>query len=123
MKYLLSLFILPLFAGSTICVSGQEIKPNRPATVREYTQSFPTYPFSDPSPIPLLTNVYPYFRYDGFTTTSIEKKWKVVSLENQYLKLLILPGIGGKIWAAIEKSTGKSFFYYNHTVKFRDIAM
>lgn len=92
-------------------------------TIKEYEQSFPTYPFSDPSPIPLANNVYPYFRYDGFTTTSIEKKWKVVSLENQYLRLLILPEIGGKIWAAIEKSTNKSFFYYNHTVKFRDIAM
>lgn len=91
--------------------------------IREYEQSFPTYPFSDPSPVPLTNNVYPYFRYDGFTTTSVDKKWKVVSLENQYLRLLILPEIGGKIWAAIEKSTNKSFFYYNHSVKFRDIAM
>jgi len=93
------------------------------STIRQYEQAFPTYPFSDPSPIPLTNNVYPYFRYDGFTTTSVEKKWKVVSLENQYLRVLILPEIGGKIWAAIEKSTNKSFFYYNHTVKFRDIAM
>ncbi|HEY4289357.1 MAG TPA: DUF5107 domain-containing protein [Puia sp.] len=93
------------------------------ATIREYEQTFPTYPFSDPSPIPLANNVYPYFRYDGFTTTSVDKKWKVVALENRYLRVLILPEIGGKIWAAIEKSTNKSFFYYNHTVKFRDVAM
>jgi len=93
------------------------------STIRQYEQSFPTYPFSDPSPVPLTNNVYPYFRYDGFTTTSVEKKWKVVALENQYIRVLILPEIGGKIWAAIEKSTNKSFFYYNHTVKFRDIAM
>jgi predicted Zn-dependent protease len=93
------------------------------STIRQYEQSFPTYPFSDPSPVPLTNNVYPYFRYDGFTTTSVEKKWKVVALENKYIRVLILPEIGGKIWAAIEKSTNKSFFYYNHTVKFRDIAM
>ncbi|MEJ7682339.1 MAG: DUF5107 domain-containing protein [Segetibacter sp.] len=32
-----------------------------------------------------------------------------------------MPEVGGKIWAAIEKSTGKSYIYYNHTVKFRDV--
>ena len=36
---------------------------------------------------------------------------------------MILPEVGGKIWSAIEKSTGKSFIYYNHVVKFRDVAM
>jgi tetratricopeptide (TPR) repeat protein len=96
---------------------------NHPATIREYEQSFPTYPFGDPSPIPLLSPVYPYFRYDGFTSTPVDKKWKVVALENDYIRLLILPEIGGKVWAAIEKSTNRPFLYYNHSVKFRDIAM
>ncbi|HTN08836.1 DUF5107 domain-containing protein [Agriterribacter sp.] len=95
----------------------------QPATVKEYMQSFPTYGFSDPNPMPLLSPVYPYFRYDGFTDKSEQKQWKIVELENDYIKLLITPEIGGKIWAAIEKKSGKSFIYYNHTVKFRDIAM
>ena len=93
------------------------------ATFKEYKQSFPTYAFSDPNPIPLLTQVYPYFRYDGFSTKAINKDWKVVELSNDYIKLLILPEIGGKIWAAIEKQNNKPFLYYNHVVKFRDIAM
>ena len=53
----------------------------------------------------------------------VEKEWKVVELENDFIKLMILPEIGGKIWAAFEKSTGKSFVYYNQVVKFRDVAM
>ncbi len=93
------------------------------ATVREYTKVFKTYPFSDPDPIPEVGKIYPYFRYDGYTDTPIQKEWKVVELENDYIKVMILPEIGGKIWAAIEKSTGKSFIYYNHVVKFRDVAM
>jgi len=93
------------------------------AAVHEYKKTFTTYPFSDPNPIPINTNIYPYFRYDGFTDKPIQKEWKVVELENAYIKLMILPEIGGKIWSAIEKSTGKSFIYYNHVVKFRDIAM
>ncbi len=93
------------------------------AAISESEQSFPTYDFSDPSPIPLLTPVYPYFRYDGFTSTATPKKWKVITLENKYIKLLIFPQVGGKVWAAIEKSTNRPFLYFNHTVKFRDIAM
>jgi len=96
---------------------------NHPATIREYTQPFPTYAFSDPSPLPLLNAVYPYFRYDGFTNTPVTKQWKVVELQNDYITVLILPEVGGKIWTAIERSTNKPFLYFNHTVKFRDVAM
>jgi len=93
------------------------------ATIHEYNKAFTTYPFSDPNPIPNFTNIYPYFRYDGFTDKPVQKEWKVVELENKYLKLMIMPQIGGKVWSAVEKSTGRSFIYYNHAVKFRDIAM
>jgi len=100
---------------------------NKPATVREYSKTFRTYPFGDPDPVPRLgakgQAIYPYFRFDGFADKPVDKAWKVVELENDYLRLMILPEVGGKIWAAFEKSTGKSFVYYNHVVKFRDIAM
>jgi tetratricopeptide (TPR) repeat protein len=93
------------------------------AAVREYAQVFVTYPYSDPNPIPVPGRIYPYFRFDGYTDAPVDRAWKVVELENAYLKVLILPEIGGKIWAAIAKTTGQSFIYYNHVVKFRDIAM
>ena len=47
----------------------------------------------------------------------------MVELSNDYLQLLILPEIGGKVWAAIDKTTGKPFIYFNHVVKFRDVSM
>jgi tetratricopeptide (TPR) repeat protein len=106
-----------------VVISGKCISQVHPSTVKEYQKTYTTYPFSDPSPIPLLTEVYPYFRFDGFTTTATQKSWKVVELENDYLKLLILPEIGGKIWTAIEKSTNRPFLYDNKVIKFRDIAM
>src|SRR5438045_1758324 len=81
------------------------------ATIKELSRVFTTYPFSDPDPIPQIDKIYPYFRYDGYADKPIQKNWKVVELENDYIKLMILPEIGGKIWAAIEKSTGKSFIY------------
>lgn len=92
--------------------------------IREYKKTFTTYPFFDPNPIPDVTSrIYPYFRFDGFTEKSIQKEWKVVELENDFIKVMILPEVGGKIWSATEKKTGKDFLYNNHVVKFRDVAM
>ena len=51
------------------------------------------------------------------------KDWKVVTLENDYIKLWVLPEVGGKVWGAIEKSTGEEFLYKNEVLKFRNIAM
>src|SRR3954452_8133665 len=97
--------------------------PAARATVREFTETFPTYPFSNPNPVPVFNRVYPYYRFDGYTDQPVERAWKVVELENAYLRVRVLPEIGGKIWTAIEKSTGRAFLYDNHVVKFRDIAM
>src|SRR5690606_26701961 len=80
-------------------------------------------PFSDPDPIPSPAKLYPYFRFDGFTDEAVEKPWKVVLLENDYIEVQIMPEIGGKVWTAIDKKTGKPFLYDNDVVKFRDIAM
>ncbi len=96
---------------------------NKPATIKESKKVFTTYGFSDPNPIADVGRVYPYFRFDGYTDTPAQKEWKIVELENDYIKLMILPEIGGKIWAAWEKATGKPFIYYNQVVKFRDVAM
>lgn len=82
-----------------------------------------TYPFSDPNPIPELGRIYPYFKYDGYSEKGAMSNWKMVEMENDYIKLWINPLVGGKIWGAIEKSTGKEFVYFNHAVKFRDVAM
>ncbi|HWI60096.1 MAG TPA: DUF5107 domain-containing protein [Bacillota bacterium] len=97
--------------------------PHSRTVVKEYDRVFTTYPYSDPDPVPAMTRFYPYFRYDGYTDQPVQKKWKVVELSNDYVQLLILPEIGGKIWAAIEKSTGKPFIYFNQVVKFRDVSM
>ena len=93
------------------------------AVVRETTQTLKTYPFSDPDPVPKPGRIYPYFRFDGYTDTPVMKEWKFIELENDYIKVYITPEIGGKIWGAYEKSTNYPFIYFNHTVKFRDVAM
>jgi tetratricopeptide (TPR) repeat protein len=96
------------------------------ATITETDEQIRTYPFGDPSPIPILAGepeIYPYFRFDGFSHEAEEQTWTVVTLENEYIKLFVLPEVGGKVYGAIEKSTGHEFIYQNEVLKFRDIAM
>lgn len=93
------------------------------AKISEEQIEFKTYPFSDPNPVPEINRIYPYFYFNGYTNHAIQQKWKMVVLENEYIKVFVCPDIGGKIWGAIEKSTGKEFLYFNHVVKFRDVAM
>src|SRR5213082_3017997 len=92
---------ITLFQLSIFAVHAQK------ASVKEYKKTFTTYPFSDPDPVPKMTKIYPYFRYAGYTDKPVQKEWKVVELENDYIRVMILPEVGGKVWAAIEKSTGK----------------
>ncbi|MES2107278.1 MAG: DUF5107 domain-containing protein [Bacteroidota bacterium] len=93
------------------------------ATIKEYLSTYTTYPFSQPNPVPNGGLIYPYFRFDGFTDKSVQQQWKVVELENDFIKVQVMPQIGGKIWTAIDKKNNKPFIYNNDVVKFRDIAM
>ncbi len=94
------------------------------AEIREEPITLPTYAFGDSDPVPCTKlKRYPYFRYDGSTDTSELRTWKSVVLENNRVKVTMLPEIGGKVWGALDKETGREFLYFNHAVKFRDIAM
>ena len=97
------------------------------ATITEESREMITYPYGDPNPVPILADknfrIYPYFNFDGYSQTSQKKNWKVIKLENDYIEVFITPEMGGKVWGATEKSTGKEFIYSNDVVKFRNIAM
>jgi Tfp pilus assembly protein PilF len=113
--------VLFCLAISFLTFSFQSIAQK--ATVTENRQSLNTYGFSDPDPVAQPGHIYPYFRFDGYTNKGEMKSWKFVELENDFIKVSITPEIGGKIWGAYEKSTNFPYVYFNHAVKFRDIAM
>ncbi|TKG92910.1 DUF5107 domain-containing protein [Puteibacter caeruleilacunae] len=112
-----------LFLGILILSFTTKTTMAQHAKIYEEEMSFKTYPFSDPNPVPEMNRIYPYYYFNGYTSQSVEQKWKMVILENDYIRVFVCPDIGGKIWGAIEKSTGKEFLYFNHVVKFRDVAM
>ncbi len=114
MKYAITIFF-------TTCYIFISFAQN--VTIKEEMLHMKTYMFSDPDPVPNISRIYPYFRFDNYESKGEMKQWKMVVLENKYIKVFVCPDVGGKIWGAIEKSTGKEFLYFNDVVKFRDVAM
>jgi tetratricopeptide (TPR) repeat protein len=66
---------------------------------------------------------YPYTAQDHLTTIKEDKTYKALYLENEYLKLICLPDLGGKIYSVLDKTTNEEMFYRNHVIKPGLIAM
>ena len=47
----------------------------------------------------------------------IGKEYTVVILENEYVKIEILPEIGGRVYSAFDKTAGVDMFYKQHVIK------
>lgn len=92
-------------------------------TVSEKDTLMLTYPYSAESSLPQQENVYPYTRFTGFTAKSEMRNWKMVVLENEFLRVKLFPEIGGKVWSVYDKKKGREMFYDNDVVKFREIAI
>lgn len=120
MKRIVSILICISFLFLFMKTQAQSV------TIKEETKALDTYGFGKPNPVPILSDnpkIFPYFKFEEYDHTSKKKDWKVVTLENDYIKVFVLPEIGGKVWGAIEKSTGEEFLYKNEVIKFRNIAM
>lgn len=111
-RFLLIVILLSVYVDA----SSQKV------TLTTTENSLLTYPFSDPSPVMPLGRFYPYHRFDGFAMKGIPVPWKTITMQNDIIKLSILPEVGGKIWGAYHLKSGFPFIYHNDVVKFRDIA-
>ncbi len=61
--------------------------------------------------------VYPYPITETIKDKRVDKTYTVVYLENEYLKVSVLPELGGRIQRAIDKTNGYDFVYYNQVIK------
>jgi tetratricopeptide (TPR) repeat protein len=61
--------------------------------------------------------VYPLPVIDRIATEPCERGWEAVHLENEYLRVMILPEIGGRIHVGYDKINGYDFFYRQNVIK------
>jgi tetratricopeptide (TPR) repeat protein len=87
----------------------------------------PTYPVGQPNRNPMFLEkrvyqgssgrVYPYPVIDRICDDPVAETHRVVFLENQYLKLMVMPGFGGRIQYAYDKTNDYPFIYHNRVIK------
>jgi tetratricopeptide (TPR) repeat protein len=61
--------------------------------------------------------VYPLPFIDRIATEPKNKLWQAIHIENEYLRLMVLPEIGGRIHIGYDKTTGHDFFYRQNVIK------
>lgn len=96
-------------------------------SVREERVKIPTYEVGPPDPYPMFYDrrsyqgaqkrIYPYPLQDHLTHARKDKTYTVLRLENQYVRLSVLPELGGRIFSATDKTNGYDFFYRQHVIK------
>lgn len=62
-------------------------------------------------------SVYPYPVVEKIYDTKIDKKYHALFIENEYIKAMILPELGGRIHMAYDKIKKRHFVYYNQVIK------
>jgi tetratricopeptide (TPR) repeat protein len=87
----------------------------------------PTYKVGKPDKNPMFLEkrvyqgssgvVYPHPVIDRIFDEKENRVYTAVYLENCYLKIMILPEIGGRVQMGLDKSNGYNFIYHNHVIK------
>ncbi|MGC1462546.1 MAG: DUF5107 domain-containing protein [Terracidiphilus sp.] len=86
-----------------------------------------TYMPAAPDPNPLFLEkrvyqgssgrVYPLPVIDYVERTAHLRSWDAIHIENEFLRLMILPDLGGRIHVGVDKRTGYDFFYRQNVIK------
>lgn len=91
------------------------------------TVNIPTYKTGAPNKNPMFFDkrvyqgssgaVYPFPVIDRVFDERDIKPWNAVFLENRYLKIMLLPELGGRVQMALDKTNQHHFVYYNRVIK------
>lgn len=61
--------------------------------------------------------VYPLPFYDRIESHKRDRQWQALHLENEFIRVMILPEIGGRIHIGLDKTNGYDFFYRQNVIK------
>jgi len=61
--------------------------------------------------------VYPYPVVEKIADEKTDKVYHAVYIENEYIKVMILPELGGRVQMAYDKIKQRHFIYYNQVIK------
>ena len=89
--------------------------------------TIPTYEVGKPEKSPMFLEkrvyqgssgvVYPYPVIETLSDEKVDKEYQAIWLENEYIKVMVLPELGGRVQMAYDKIARRHFVYYNHVIK------
>lgn len=95
--------------------------------VRETSVMIPTYEAGAADPNPMFLEkrvyqgssgrVYPHPVIESISNVKQDRTYKLIILENEYLRIEIMPELGGRIYRALDKTNNYDFVYYNRVIK------
>ncbi|MGC6430035.1 MAG: DUF5107 domain-containing protein [Jejuia sp.] len=120
MKTLFHLFCI-LFSSIFISISYAQVK------IYEGNEIIKTYKWGKEETSPIFYTgrsvqgaqgkVYPYPSQTKLGETLSKVNYKMVYLENKYVKIKVLPAFGGRLFSAIDKTNGHEMFHTNSVIK------
>ena len=91
--------------------------------MKRHAMNIPTYTPGAPNDLPFFLEkkayqgatgrVYPLPYTDKLSNHPVDKDYDAVTLENEYIEVVLLPELGGKIHGAKAKHNGYEFIYQN----------
>jgi len=106
---------------------------NEPSTDKakayEGTIRLPTYEIRGENRNPVfhsqygVAHIYPYTLLDDIAPTPRDKTYRTLNLENRYLRVTVLPDLGGRVYSVYDKVSGREVFYKNSVIKFAPLAI
>ncbi len=89
--------------------------------------NIPTYEIGEPEKYPVFLEkrvyqassgvVYPHPVVEQISDKKTDKEWEVIFIENAFIKIMVLPALGGRIQMAYDKLRKRHFVYYNQVIK------
>ncbi|MGG4401744.1 DUF5107 domain-containing protein [Paenibacillus amylolyticus] len=93
----------------------------------EETRDIPTYGTGKPDKNPMFLEkriyqgssgkVYPHPVIDSIEDEAKMKSYRLVILESEYVRIEMMPELGGRIYRALDRTNNYDFVYYNRVIK------
>jgi len=104
---------LALMVGAVISTARSD-----EVCVYEEPLTIPTYRVREPEIMPRWSDrIYPYTMLDRITNEKYDRTYRALWVENEFVKALVLPEIGGRLHGAQDKTNGYQFLYDQVTIK------
>ncbi len=85
--------------------------------------TFPTYRILDEDPLPRFHIYYPYTGLNNFDNKPTNVSYESIVVENEFLRMLLIPSLGARMYDLYDKVNKTHVFHYNETIRPTMIAL